>query len=736
MTKKPIPVDIRSDHWELVCDILRKHVPGWEVLAFGSRAKWTAKDYSDLDLAIKGDTPLPANIKYALSDAFSESILPFKVDVVDWAASSPSFREIIARDSIVAQAAWEEKTPDGWRKVSFDKAVEINPSVDLKKGNAYPFVDMQTIEAGNKHVVALREREFKNSGSRFISGDTLMARITPCLENGKIGRYRADDNKPAHGSTEFIVLRHRDGVTHPEFVYYLTISNQVKSYAITQMTGSSGRQRVPVSSLKHLVISLPTLPEQKTISSILKSFDDKIELNQKMNQTLEETAKAIFKSWFVDFDPVHAKAALRNQQEHQTTNHSPLEGESAKQGRSPQERRWGDVKRQYTTTAKKNASTLRKNQTNAENLLWYYLRNKQLDGHKFRRQQPIGNYIVDFACMPQKLIVELDGGQHAEQEARDKKRDAWLHKQGYRILRFWNNDVIKNCYGVLESIYLALGGSLDVEMNLAPVPPPHQPSPNGSASAPPQGGSNDSASAWTVERARAYLDHLGPEIAALFPDSFADSDIGKIPNGTSSGRLGDLVSFQNGYAFKGTEWNVKGSIPVIKIGNVKPLLVDTDSCSKVSESSIIGLEKFLLQRGDILVGMTGYVGEIGMVPERPFMPYLNQRVGKLSPIIKSDKSFILSLCRDQAFKSRIEEKATGSAQANVSGRDILGLPLALPSDHLRSLFDDIVSNKYDKILKNEFENSLLTNLRDTLLPKLISGKIRVPEIKHSLKESA
>jgi len=177
----------------------------------------------------------------------------------------------------------------------------------MQKGDIYPCVDMQSIEARNKYVVASQERESKSSSSRFIDGDTLMARITPCLENGKIGRYRSIDGIPAHGSTEFIVLHHRKSITHPEFVYYLTISDQVKPYAIAQMTGSSGRQRVPVNSFKHLTINLPALPEQQAISEILKTLDDKIELNRQMCETLEKTAITLFKSWFVDFDSVKAK---------------------------------------------------------------------------------------------------------------------------------------------------------------------------------------------------------------------------------------------------------------------------------------------------------------------------------------------------------------------------------------------------------------------------------------------
>ena len=86
----------------------------------------------------------------------------------------------------------------------------------------------------------------------------------------------------------------------------------------------------------------------------------------------------------------------------------------------------------------------------------HYLRDKQLDGYKFRRQQPIGPYIVDFACMPQKLLIEPDGGQHAEQHTYDQKRDAFLREQGYTILRFWNNQIFEHCFVVLETIYEAL----------------------------------------------------------------------------------------------------------------------------------------------------------------------------------------------------------------------------------------------------------------------------------------
>ncbi len=95
------------------------------------------------------------------------------------------------------------------------------------------------------------------------------------------------------------------------------------------------------------------------------------------------------------------------------------------------------------------ARNLRHNQTTAEELLWARLRNRQLGGHKFRRQVPLGRFIVDLACYDSRLVVEVDGGQHAESEAEDAARTAWLESRGFRVLRFWNNEVQENLEGIL-----------------------------------------------------------------------------------------------------------------------------------------------------------------------------------------------------------------------------------------------------------------------------------------------
>jgi very-short-patch-repair endonuclease len=99
---------------------------------------------------------------------------------------------------------------------------------------------------------------------------------------------------------------------------------------------------------------------------------------------------------------------------------------------------------------------LRKNPTDAEWHLWYQLRRRQLSGFKFRRQRPVGLYICDFVCLEASIVIELDGGQHVEQSAYDNRRDAFLRSQGFRVLRFWNQDVLARTDSVLETIYEAL----------------------------------------------------------------------------------------------------------------------------------------------------------------------------------------------------------------------------------------------------------------------------------------
>ena len=114
------------------------------------------------------------------------------------------------------------------------------------------------------------------------------------------------------------------------------------------------------------------------------------------------------------------------------------------------------------------ARELRADMTDAETKLWWRLRGRQLGGHRFRRQVPIGPYIVDFACLAASLVIEVDGGQHFDEADRDERRTAWLEERGYRVIRFLNPDVLTNIDGVLETVLRAL-----------PATPPPRPSPSG-----------------------------------------------------------------------------------------------------------------------------------------------------------------------------------------------------------------------------------------------------------------
>lgn len=189
-----------------------------------------------------------------------------------------------------------------WQELRFDNAVCFNPKRTIKKGQVTKFVAMNDIEPFNKKVSSFVNKNF-SGGSKFKNGDTIMARITPCLENGKTAFVDfLDQDEVAGGSTEFIVLSGKDGVSDSNYVYYLAISPEIRETAIKAMTGTSGRQRVENNKLMSHVISVPPLEEQRKIAEILVSLDDKIILNNQINKNLKELAEQIFKKWFVKFD--------------------------------------------------------------------------------------------------------------------------------------------------------------------------------------------------------------------------------------------------------------------------------------------------------------------------------------------------------------------------------------------------------------------------------------------------
>jgi type I restriction enzyme S subunit len=190
-----------------------------------------------------------------------------------------------------------------WKRYKLNDFIQFNPSEKLPKGTVARKIAMEQLSPFCRYV-ASNSFESYNGGSKFRNEDTIMARITPCLENGKTAYISSLVNDEiAFGSTEYIVLRNIEGVSDSKFIYYLSISPAIREIAIRSMVGSSGRQRVQQGMLENFTMNLPSLVEQQQIANVLDCLDSKIEINTRINDNLEQQAQALYRSWFVDFEP-------------------------------------------------------------------------------------------------------------------------------------------------------------------------------------------------------------------------------------------------------------------------------------------------------------------------------------------------------------------------------------------------------------------------------------------------
>lgn len=194
------------------------------------------------------------------------------------------------------------KQVEQWTEIRAADFIEFNPRMSIKKGTIATKVAMDKLQPFTKKIPDSEKASF-SGGSKFRNGDTIMARITPCLENGKTAFVDIlGKDEVAFGSTEFIVMRAREGISDPQFIYYLATSPWFRNIAIKSMVGSSGRQRVQQSVLDDLVLNVPPLEEQKKISSFLCVLDLKIALNNEINDNLYEMVNAYYTSLFKDVE--------------------------------------------------------------------------------------------------------------------------------------------------------------------------------------------------------------------------------------------------------------------------------------------------------------------------------------------------------------------------------------------------------------------------------------------------
>ena len=282
------PVDIRPDHLEIVQEILRAHLPaGFKVWVFGSRANWTTKDSSDLDLAVEGAVRLDHKSMIGLEVAFEESDLTYTVDVVDLKSVSSGFRQIVEDQRVLLTEAGSGANVQGeWREGTLGGVIEFKRGYDLPQRDRIP----GSVPIVSSSGVTDFHTEAKVKGPGVVTG-----------RYGTLGEvfFIQEDFWPLNTALYVRDFKGND----PRFISYFLRNLDFSAY--------SDKAAVPGLNRNHLheaTVRYPTdIGQQQAIAHVLGTLDDKIELNRRMNRTLEEMARAIFQDWFVDFGPTRAK---------------------------------------------------------------------------------------------------------------------------------------------------------------------------------------------------------------------------------------------------------------------------------------------------------------------------------------------------------------------------------------------------------------------------------------------
>ena len=581
--------------------------------------------------------------------------------------------DLIANRALVVgdgyRAKNEELSDSG---LPFARAGNINDGFHFDDAGCFPEHDLQKV--GNK-----------------ISrpGDVVFT------SKGTVGRFAfvRDDTPHFVYSPQLCFWRSQDrNVLDPRFLSFWMSSREF----FVQFSGVAGQtdmaEYVSLTDQRRMHITLPPVSEQRAIAHILGTLDDKIELNRRMNDTLEAMARALFKSWFVDFDPVRAKQQSRpssqpfSQREQGLHPPSPSGRGVGGEGDSPIHRNAS-----IPTALLAFARDLRRQATDAETLLWRFLRDRNIEGAKFRRQHPCPPYVLDFYCHELKLAVELDGSQHNEEpgRVRDARGDHALAERGILVLRFWNNDVLGQTEGVLTAIYQAIvdrGGAV----SLTPTPLP-----------PGEG-----------------LTGLPPHLADLFPDSFEDSELGEIPRGWKVWSLDEVGHFLNGLALQKYPPQSERSLPVIKIAQLRA--GNTDGADRASADLN---PDYIVQDGDILFSWSGSL-ECVLWAGGPGA--LNQHLFKVTSASYPKWLCYLSIHQHlDDFRHIAAGKAT--TMGHIQRHHLSDARLAVPGPELLRAMDAVVAPIVESVWHREVQSRTLAALRDTLLPKLISGELRLKD---------
>ena len=322
-------IDLNPTHFETVRRILAEHLPECEVWAFGSRATWTAKDSSDLDLAVVGAAPLGRKTLGQLREAFEESNLPVRVDVVDWHAIPESFHREIERDYVVVQERGstlsrsvllphpnaQTKAVDGWRTERIGNLVELTlSSVDKKsKPDELPVVLCNYTDVyknsfihGNLAFMPATATAREVANCSLLAGDVLITKDSETHDDIGVPALVREEIPNLVCGYHLAILRPVREDLDGGYLFY-AVSTQASQQQFHSLANGVTRFGLRKDDIGKVEIPLPPLLEQRAIAHVLGTLDDKIELNHRMCETLEAMARALFQSWFVDFEPVRAK---------------------------------------------------------------------------------------------------------------------------------------------------------------------------------------------------------------------------------------------------------------------------------------------------------------------------------------------------------------------------------------------------------------------------------------------
>ncbi|MDD9995328.1 MAG: restriction endonuclease subunit S [Dehalococcoidia bacterium] len=304
-------------HRRMVEDLLREHVPDAEVWAYGSRVNGESHEGSDLDLVVRGPALEPLGVEFIdLVEALQESNIPILVQAHDWANLPDGFHTEIKRDYVVVQGVATPEGANGWREVTLGEACTKIGSGATPRGGRdvylehgpFALIRSQNVHNDGFHRDGLafigEHHAAELEGVEVFEGDVLLN-----ITGDSVARVCqvASDVLPARVNQHVAIIRPSSDSLDAGYLRYHLVSPETQALLLSWAGSGGTRNALTKGMLESLEVPLPPLSEQRAIAHVLGTLDDKIELNRRMNETLEAMARALFKSWFVDFEPVRAK---------------------------------------------------------------------------------------------------------------------------------------------------------------------------------------------------------------------------------------------------------------------------------------------------------------------------------------------------------------------------------------------------------------------------------------------